>query len=119
MRDIDDILHFREDISPFLAHLTRDNQQGLTARQALERIIQMRALVCGPTLVSDARFGMHTSDMNDQAKRELFSAICFTETPLSEVHCLLEIAYRMVDLEPYGLVFLKDRLAMKGVSPVL
>lgn len=119
MREIEDILHFRGDISPFLAHLTRDIDGGFTARQALEQIIQTRSLICGSNEISDARFGMHTSDMGDEAKREMFSAICFTETPLSEVHCLLEIAYRNVDLAPYGLVFLKDRLAMKGVSPVL
>lgn len=121
MREIEDILWFRGDISPFLAHLTRDIEieGGLTAFRALEKIIQTRTLKCGPTLVSDARYGMYTADMDDDAKSALFSAICFTETPLSEVHCLLEIAYRKVHLAPYGLVFLKDRLASKGVSPVL
>lgn len=69
--------------------------------------------------MSDARFGMYTSGMSGARKQKLFSAICFTETPLNEVHCLLEIGYRDVALQPYGLVFLKERLACRGVSPVL
>ena len=48
-----------------------------------------------------------------------FRAVCFTETPLSEIHCLLDIDRRQVDMEPYGIVFLKDRLLTRGVSPVL
>jgi hypothetical protein len=47
-----------------------------------------------------------------------FGAVCFTETPLSEVHCL-DIEKRTVEWEPYGVVFLKDRLLIRGVSPVL
>ena len=121
MRDINDVLYFRADISPFLVHMTRSREaeDALPAHDALETILQQRQLICGPTLVSDARFGMYTRDLEPDQKQRFFSAICFTETPLSEVHCLLEIAYRGVDLAPYGLVFLKEPLATLGVSPVL
>jgi hypothetical protein len=118
MRNIDDILNFRADISPFLVHLTRD-QNGQNARSVLEEIIQQRRLVSGTTSVSDARFGINTMDMSPQDKARLFAAICFTETPLSEVHSLLNISYRNINLAPYGLVFLKSALATRGVSPVL
>ncbi|MCJ7457595.1 MAG: hypothetical protein MUP17_01220 [candidate division Zixibacteria bacterium] len=119
MRNIDHILHFRSDISPFLVHLTRTMQDGNSAKEALSSILETKSLICGQTIVSDARFGMYTGDMSEEQKHRLFSAICFTETPLSEVHCLLEIAYRNITLEPYGLVFLKERLASRGVAPVL
>jgi hypothetical protein len=66
--------------------------------------------------VSDIRFGCHSSEM--RGKEKFFKAVCFTETPLNEVHCLLEISSRSVNLEPYGLVFLKEKLREKGVGPV-
>ena len=118
MRDVDDILLFRGDISPFLAHLTR-NLDGQSAEHRLESILQSRELLAGPTEISDARFGGNTLGMTPDARTRMFGAVCFTETPLSEVHCLLEIAGREVNLEPYGLVFVKDRLKLLGVAPVI
>lgn len=117
-RDVTDILYFRGDLSPFLIHLTR-TFESLNAEKRLRRIIEARRLVAGNSLVSHATFGYRIGSLNAEEKRRLFSAICFTETPLSEMHCLLEIAGREVDLAPYGLVFLKDRLVTRGVSPAL
>jgi len=117
-RNIDDILHFRSDISPFLVHLTREHDE-LTAQQALKSIIEDRCLRCSLSDVSDVRFGVHYSDVPDCLKKGFFSASCFTETPLNEIHSLLEIENRQKELAPYGLVFLKENLAQKGVSPVL
>lgn len=125
-RDIDDILHFRSDISPFLVHLTRPGlhveprDEGRTAGENLKRILKDGAVQPGvfADQVSDARFGYYTRDMDEDDKRRFFGAVCFTETPLNEVHCLLEIRGRSIDLSPYGLLFLKDSLAEAGVSPV-
>lgn len=117
-RDVSDILHFRGDISPFLVHLTR-TFESMSARRRLRSIIESRTLKAGSSLVSHATYGYRIGTLGAEAKRRLFSAICFTETPLSEMHCVLEIAGREVDLAPYGLVFLKDRLMKRGVSPVL
>ncbi|MFN8179099.1 MAG: hypothetical protein U0167_14305 [bacterium] len=114
-RSIEDILHFRSDISPFLVHLTRAAGQR-SAREVLEAILNDQRLVAGSSLVSDARFGA-PMDVEDQDR--LFRAICFSETPLAEVHCLLDISYRRVHLEPYGLAFVKKRLAARGVAPAL
>lgn len=118
MRDISDILLFRGDISPFLAHLTR-NLNGVDAKSRLEKILNDKQLLPGPSLVSDARFGGNTLDMDPDQKKLFFGAVCFTETPVSEAHCLLEIGGRTVNLEPYGLVFIKDKLKSRGVSPVI
>jgi hypothetical protein len=68
--------------------------------------------------ISDARWGVHLGALDDNERRKYFGAVSFTETPISEIHCLLHIRYRRVNLEPYGLVFLKVRLSERGVSPV-
>ena len=112
-RDISDILYFRGDLSPFLVHLTRTFATA-SAKKRLRSIVEAHTLVAGDALVSHATFGYAIGKLDADAKRRLFSAVCFTE-----MHCLLEIRGREVDLAPYGLVFLKDRVAARGVSPVL
>ncbi|MBD3205787.1 hypothetical protein GF319_05510 [Candidatus Bathyarchaeota archaeon] len=118
-RDIKDILYFRQDISPFLVHLTRDDDEQFSPEEKLEKILDTYQLIPGGGLVSDVRYGRRTTDISQQDLKRYFGAICFTETPLNEVHCLLDISYRNINLSPYGLVFLKDRLIEKGVGPVL
>jgi hypothetical protein len=115
LRDISKILELRNDLSPFLVHLTRDTEKG-SAHDNLTAILKTRTLQYGEEPFSDARFGFSVDKV--ASKRFYFSAISFTETPLSEVHNLLEISGRSKQLQPYGLVFLKDNLKEKGVSPV-
>jgi len=55
--------------------------------------------------ISDARWGMHPGEVDHAG--DFLRAVSFTETPVSEVHCLLEIENRRIELAPYGLVFLK------------
>jgi len=117
-RDIKEILQFRTDISPFLVHLTR-TRNGADAKNILMKILEERKLKqSGDEKISDARFGIDDRKIDSNEKKDLFSAICFSETPLNEIHSLLDIKGRQVKLEPYGLVFLKDQLVKKNVSPV-
>ena len=118
MRNIDDILLFRGDLSPFLVHLTKHTDER-SAADVLRLIIQDLKVKPGSGPVSDIRYGGFTNNMTAEDVRDFFGATCFTETPLSEIHCLLDVQYRNVNLEPYGLVFLKEKLALKSVSPVL
>jgi 3',5'-cyclic AMP phosphodiesterase CpdA len=121
LRDIADILNFREDISPFLVHLTRDIENVLSAHDALMSILHDRQIYAGETY-SDARWSIPFAEVNamdDMERRDLLSAVCFTETPLNEIHCLFDIQRRAVNLQPYGLVFSKNILRGRGVSPVL
>jgi len=69
--------------------------------------------------MSVACYGINTLTETEDELRELFSSVSFTETPLNEIHSMLEIKNHSVKLEQYGLVFLKERLESKGVSPVL
>jgi hypothetical protein len=125
MRRIDECLYFREDISPFLVHLTRQATDGTHPRDVLKRIIgvpdhgnQHGCLKCGPYPVSDVRFGVHYNEFDDATRLRFFGAICFSETPLREVHALIDIENRLVNLSSYGLVFVKSNLQGKGVAPV-
>lgn len=117
-RNISDILLFRQDFSPFLVHLTRKGSDG-TASETLAKILKESKLRPGTERVSDATFGGSMKGIKRDEQRDLFCATCFTETPLSEVHCLLDIDKRTIDLEPYGLVFLKRKLELRGVASVL
>jgi hypothetical protein len=118
MRDINDILFFRQDISPFLVHLCR-KLEDRSAGDSLRSIIQQRRLHSRTGPISDARFGTYTNTMDEEEKLRFFGAVCLTETPINEIHCLLDIADRRVQLEPYGLVFQKETLVRRGVSPVV
>ena len=117
LREIQKILLFRNDISPFLVHLTRDTDK--VARLNLESILDSKSLKYGPEPFSDAIYGFDPVNLTPAIKLNFFSAISFTETPLSEIHNLLDIAYRKIQLKPYGLVFFKPKLKAKGVSPVI
>ncbi len=56
-RDINDVLVFREDISPFLIHLTKPNKLGISAKQVLERIIGNKRLIAGGEPILDFDVG--------------------------------------------------------------
>lgn len=132
MREIDDILNFRTDISPFLVHLTRNKQAAtatatspgipaIFAKDVLAKILADSQLIPSCTPFSDAKFGLPYPEllaMDSETKCRFFGAISFTETPISQIHCLLEIAARTINLQPYGLVFLKQRLRERGVGPI-
>jgi hypothetical protein len=125
-RDVDKVLYFRSDISPFLVHLTRNVANGevndkhdWTSKKNLTNILTNFVLKYGNNGISDARFGYNQDDISSQIKQQFFSAVSFTETPINEIHTLLEITKREINLRPYGLVFLKDKLQKKGVSPVM
>lgn len=117
MRDVSKVLLFRNDLSPFLVHLTRDTDAQHTAKSNLHTILAQRTLRCGTNPISDAKYRYPVEKL--EAVKSYFCAISFTDTPLGEVHNLLEIEGRSIDLSPYGLVFLKDKLKKKGVSPVI
>lgn len=122
MRQIDKVLLFRQDISPFLVHLTKKTiyaEKIKNPKDNLINILRNKSLDPGDCLL-DAKNGHSDHRQLDKEKRlDLFNAICFTETPINEIHCLLDISNRMTDLTEYGIVFVKDKLKLKNVSPVL
>jgi len=117
-RDVEKVLQLRNDVSPFLAHLTRDTDSRHSAKHNLGGILRSMALKYRTGPISDASYGVEYFSLNKKTQLTYFSAVSFTEAPLDEIHNLLEIRGRKVELQPYGLVFLKERLKRKGVSPV-
>lgn len=139
LREIEDILLFRNDISPFLVHLTK-NTSKRSAKENLENILKERKLEYGlideykaeldkklrhddlksriPNFMSPANYCTDLYKLTIKDAIKYFHAISFTETPLDQIHNLLEIGRRNVELEPYGLVFIKKELENKGVMPV-
>ena len=115
-RDIEDVLKFRADLSPFLVHLTKTINER-SAKHNLYSILESKALKYGDESISEAKYGCNFID--EESRRLYFGAVSFTETPLNEIHCLLQIGGRKTDLAPYGLVFVRKRCMEKGVSPVL
>lgn len=107
----------REDISRFLVHLTRD-YKGENAKENLlnfliEKTICARNAHC---LVSNK---FNQMGFNDDLKKE-FNTVCFTETPLTQIKQLASaIKGRRIQLQPYGLVFWKEKLFNKGASPAI
>jgi len=118
LRYVENVLLFRNDISPFLSHLTKDIGDK-SAKSNLESILLTSELHYGINKVSDARFGLPREDITEEIAKNFFSAVCFTETPLNEIHNLIDINHSQVNLQPYGLVFIKDKLMKSNVSPVL
>lgn len=118
-RDIKNILKIRNDISPFLIHLTKSIKDGKAAKAVFqEGIIVGKQLQAGGKDVSAASYTTPKDGLKENDYRAYFRAVCFTEAPLSEIHCFFDIDYRNINLEPYGFVFLKDNLKIKEVSPV-
>jgi len=118
-RDIEKVLLFRNDISPFLSHLTKNISEEKSALVNLENIIFTKELHYGINNVSDAKFGIPMDERTPEMDGKFFSAVCFTETPLNEIHSFLDISKSQVNLQPYGLVFIKNKLMKKKVSPVI
>jgi len=124
-RRIDDVLRSRKDVSPFLVHLTRSHydESMITARECLETIIESEKLYLGGNMfpkdsssMSAAKYGIPRERL--RRLKNYLEFISFTDTPLEDLHSLFDIAGREINLEPYGLVFLKNRLIRRGVSPV-
>lgn len=119
-RKIEDILKIRRDVSPFLIHMTKNRDEHLGAAQLLsEYILGEKTLKQSDNPLSSASYSTDKTGIPVADQKKLFNAICFTEAPLSELHCFFNITGRNMHFEPYGLVFLKDKLKHKGVSPAL
>jgi hypothetical protein len=108
----------REDLSPYLVHLTRDNTnhfpstgkgaQGTFNDIWNQRLIKARRVLCiHRDLIRKER-------LEAQAK---FRVACFTETPLSQIKHFIGVLRRDFRFEAYGFIFRKETLLMKGASP--
>ncbi len=106
--DIRDVLNRRNDLSTFVAHLTRD-REGRDARENLARIISQRQLIASTPM------GWAAAGPSPHSQR----VVSFSETPLEHIYSLVaDIAGRQIRLRPYGLAFTKLRARDIGANPV-
>jgi hypothetical protein len=107
----------RSDFSRFLVHLTRKTG-GFEAEENLISILRQQKL--------EARnfhclFAPKLKIRNlTPVLRNAFKTVCFTETPLDQIHKMTSESYpRRIKLRPYGLVFSRRTLIEKGGNPAV
>ena len=108
---------YREDISRFLVHLTRDYDRS-AARDNLINILKTKTIYArnAHCLVMHNIKNMGFSNV----LKKKFNTVCFTETPLTQINILAsEIEGRKIQLKPFGLIFRKDDLFSRGSSPAV
>ncbi|MEK4159502.1 MULTISPECIES: hypothetical protein [Paenibacillus] len=102
-KKISDVLMQRNDISDFLVHLTKETEDGQSAKDNLISILNdMEIKAFNHHCYFSPR--LHKEEQKIQNR---FNVVCFTETPLDKIHLLTDISGRKVRLQPYGLVFPK------------
>jgi len=119
--DVRDVLNRRTDLSTFLVHLTRNMDDGYTAKQRLISMIVERKLRPSVTPFGWAPSVMGLTGSEAVPARQLESqhVVCFSETPLEHAYSLCApIAGRQVKLEPYGVGLTKMVGRRLGINPV-
>lgn len=109
MPTIEELLHRRADLSTFLVHLTRDQDDGASARDNFLSILRSRRIEARNAL-GMAKDGTATIDQR---------VVCFTETPLEHTWMMCkDIERRLYSFDRYGFVFPKRWARSRGVNPV-
>lgn len=111
---IDEFLEKKRDFSPFLVHLTKDDEE-FCAKDVLDTILNEN------TLRSYNYFFLYGPNLKSQNASliDKFKVVCFTETPIDQIDILLNrVSRRNFKPDPYGLVFKKEYIREKGGNPV-
>jgi hypothetical protein len=140
-----DVLGLREDLSPYLVHLTRNGplkviahdeatcgtSNGaerwceLNAKQNLISILNSKMLEARSPFsyfnfkVPMQRANGSVANPNSFVKRQWLHSVCFTETPLSQILVQCQpIPGRKLHFQPYGLAFKEKAVRKCGGNPV-
>ena len=112
---VEEFLEKKEDFSPFLVHLTRDDGE-FCAKDILDTILVEN------TLKAYNHYCYFSPALNKSQSISLqykFKVVCFTETPIGQIDVLLnKVSQRNFNPEPYGLVFQKEYIREMGGNPV-
>jgi hypothetical protein len=111
--NISNLLTRRSDLSTFIVHLTRNTEDGRSAKANLRRILRKRVI--------EARNPFGPAGGSATKKKDTDSQRCvsFSETPLQHIDCLTcEIPKRRIRLSPFGLVFTKMTARKAGANPI-
>ncbi len=131
-----DIKELREDLSPFLIHLTRNGgykrwadiyelQQDdickIDARSSLESILQTNNLEAkSPFGYFNFKIAYKGKNQDSKIKRAWLCSVCFTETPVDYIYIQCEkIQSRKFNFAPYGLAFFESSVREAKGNPVM
>jgi hypothetical protein len=136
----DQLLQKREDLSPFLIHLTRtgdvrlykdiyglpqDNRHPLEAKQSLESIIKNKTIKAVSPYgyfnfkVKQERANGTFRNPESRVERKWLMSVCFTETPVDHVYLQCQqIAGRQLHFQPYGLAFFEQSVRRRKGNPI-
>jgi hypothetical protein len=112
-----EVTQYRDDISRFMVHLTRDDrptdtEHGMEAADNFLNILRTRQIV------ALRPHYLHASKVPERHKRKV-NVCCFTEFPLSQIeHMIGYMPGRQVQLEPFEFVFKREFLIEKPAQPV-
>src|SRR5437016_3781867 len=99
----EEAMRFREDISRFMVHLTRDDENewpegsGGDARHNFESILDHKSILA---IKPHCLHGDLIRKVPEKTQ-DKFKVACFTETPLAQIKHLLAVTRRQIDLEAY------------------
>jgi len=106
----------RDDFSRFLIHLTRDNEDADALENLINILNESKITARNPHCLF--KYELDRMNMSVTLKRR-FNTVCLTEVPLNQIKSLTGEINRQIKLKPYGLVFWKDDLFDRGVSPAI
>jgi hypothetical protein len=122
-KPLDEFLDGKKDYSPFLVHLTKDDE---SVREENKTIMPangvLEAILNDKTLKAFNHFCLFSPNLEESKNTSLqdkFKVVCFTETPIDQIHILLtELSGRNFKPKPYGLVFKKEYIRKRKGNPV-
>jgi hypothetical protein len=107
----------REDISRFVVHLTRDHQDSSAEENLLSIIRSQKIEARNAHCLFQHKFGAFQFSKTLRSK---FNSVCLTEVPFAQLqHLAAPIVGRKIKLQPYGAVFRKADMLLKGASPAI
>jgi len=108
-----ELLEGRSDLSTFLVHFTRPQDDGTTGRSVLLKILNDQ------TIKASRVHGIGKSLLEGSPVEHLFAVVCMSEAPMTHWSMLCsEIPGRSWRFAPYGLVFSKDWARGFSFNPV-
>ena len=123
---IDQIYSKRSDLSTFLVHLTRDHEDGTSAKTSLEEILNSKRLIAKSPSSLFSVLLQNNENFNGEESRENFESflkcICFTETPLDQIKNFIGVNLARGDIKEliyseYGLVYTQEFVLRNRGNP--
>lgn len=113
MPSVLELLEGRSDLSTFLVHFTRTQDDRSTGRSVLLKILNDQ------NLKATRVHGIAKSRLEGSPVEQLFAVVCMSEAPMAHWSMLCaEIPGRTWRFAPYGLVFTKDWARRLSFNPV-